>query len=66
MGCKFYIYGRITQGDGLFATRGIPLPYPSAKPMKKFMNGTLIERAFQSKFNNHGLNYYPLPNMKNK
>ncbi|QER38729.1 hypothetical protein F2A31_03040 [Acinetobacter suaedae] len=41
------------RGDGLAATRGIPMVSPPALPMKKFMNGILLERAFQSQFNDH-------------
>lgn len=45
-----------TPGDGLAATRGTPLPSPRALPMKKFINGELIETAFQSQFNDHRSN----------
>lgn len=42
-----------TKGDGWAATRGIPKKSPPAMPMKKYINGVLIERAFQSQFNDH-------------
>ncbi|WP_151714248.1 hypothetical protein [Acinetobacter bereziniae] len=51
-------------GDGLRATRGVPLPFPPAQPMKKYINGKLIERAFQNQFNDHGNHSYPIPNIK--
>lgn len=41
------------RGRGLAAHRGIPLPTPEAKKMKKYKNGILIGRAYQSEFNNH-------------
>jgi len=42
-----------TPGDGLAATRGVPLFSPPALPMKKFINGVLTEIAFQNQFNDH-------------
>ncbi|GEM_PF-4931374 len=42
-----------TPGDGFAATRGVPLFSPPALPMKKFINGVLIETAFQNQFNDH-------------
>lgn len=42
-----------TLGDGLAATRGVPMLFPRALPMKKFINGILIETTFQSQFNDH-------------
>lgn len=42
-----------TKGDGWAATRGIPKKSPPAMSMKKYINGVLIERAFQSQFNDH-------------
>ena len=53
-----------TQGDGLAATRGVPLPFPPAKLMKKYINGQLLARAFQNEFNDHGSNSYPIANIK--
>jgi len=58
-----YMVGSIP-GDGLRATRGVPLPFPPAQPMKKYINGKLIERAFQKQFNDHGNHHYPIPNIK--
>ena len=42
-----------TPGDGFAATRGVPLFSPPALPMKKFINGVLIETALQNQFNDH-------------
>ena len=41
------------RGDGLAATRGVPVRSPLALPMKKFINGVLIETTFQNQFNDH-------------
>lgn len=41
------------RGQGLAAHRGIPFLAPEAKKMKKYKNGVLVGRAYQSEFNNH-------------